>query len=34
MDKDTGNIEIVTNPPKSSEVLFEEQDAFVVIAVD
>ena len=33
-DKETGEIEIVTNPPKSSEVLFEEQDAFVVIAVD
>ena len=33
-DKETGEIEIVTNPPKSSEVLFEEQDAFVVIAVE
>ncbi len=30
----TGAMEIVTNPPKSSEVLFEEQDAFVVIAAD
>ena len=33
-DEATGNIEIVTNPPKSSEVVFGEQDAFVVIAVD
>ncbi len=33
-DISTGNIEIVTNPPKSAEVLFEETDAFVVIAVD
>ncbi|MCR4908398.1 MAG: hypothetical protein K5985_06150 [Lachnospiraceae bacterium] len=33
-DKTTGNIEIVTNPPKAAEVVFEEQDAFVVIAVD
>ena len=33
-DKVTGDFEIVTNPPKSAEVLFEDQDAFVVIAVD
>ena len=33
-DKNTGNFEIVTNPPKSSEVLFEAEDAFVVIALD
>ncbi len=33
-DAATGNIEIVTNPPKSTEVLFGEDDAFVVIAED
>ncbi len=33
-DKKTGEFEIVTNPPKASEILFEDEDAFVVIAVD
>ena len=33
-NKLTGDLEIVTNPPKSAEVIFEDQDAFVVIAVD
>ena len=33
-DANTGDIEIVTNPPKASEVLFEDQDSFVVIAAD
>lgn len=33
-DPQTGNIEIVTNPPKAKELSFGEQDAFIVIAVD
>ena len=33
-DANTGDIEIVTNPPKASEVLFEDQDSLVVIAAD
>lgn len=33
-DKDTGAVEIVTNPPKAEEIVFEETDSLVVIAVD
>ena len=31
---ETGDIEIVTNPPKSQEVLFEDSDSFIVISMD
>ena len=33
-DKDTGAVEMVTNPPKTEEIVFEETDGLVVIAVD
>ena len=33
-DKDTGAVEMVTNPPKNQEIVFEEADGLVVIAVD
>ena len=33
-DKDTGAVEMVTNPPKNQEIVFEETDGLVVIAVD
>ena len=34
LDPETGNVEIVTNPPKAQEVIFEEGDGFIVIAID
>ena len=33
-DSETGELEMVTNPPKSQEIVFEETDGLVVIAVD
>ena len=34
IDKETGAVEMVTNPPKATEITFEETDGLVVIAVD
>ena len=34
MNPETGEMEMITNPPKSQEVLFGEKDCFVVIALD
>jgi Trk K+ transport system NAD-binding subunit len=31
---ETGAVEIINNPPKAQEIVFEETDGFVVIAVD
>ena len=33
-EKDGDGVEIVTNPPKNQEIVFEETDGLVVIAVD
>ena len=33
-EKDGDGVEIVTNPPKAEEIIFEETDGLVVIAVD
>ena len=34
IDRDTGAVEMVNNPPKAEEIVFEETDGLVVIAVD
>lgn len=33
-NRDTGEVEIINNPPKAQEVVFEETDSLIVIAVD